>query len=432
MTRIRCQMAALLIMVFLIAACSTTTASNVKTKPVQETPTALPPLTADDVCPKSLHLPSTCQTPHSIRVAYGIESLYEKGFTGEGQTVVDMVSFGSPTLKQDMDVFDQTFGLPPVDLQVISPLHIPEADPRHDKEGWAGETTLDVQIIHSIAPKAKIIVLTSPVAETEGTQGLPEFRQLEQYIIDNKLGNIVSDSWGASEATLADTQGQQELQKWNDLLQQATMQHGITHFAASGDNGATDYVDLKGDKLADTPTSSFPSDSPWITGVGGTTLRRTNSALKETAWNGSGGGFSKFYQTPSYQQGLAKTEQQLFQNRRGIPDVAALADPFTGLAIYEHGFWTLGGGTSASAPVWAAIAAIGNQMAGRPLGFINPALYKLAASASYQHDFRNITSGNNSNGKVKGYTAGPGWSPVTGLGTPNAERLLPDLIAATQ
>jgi subtilase family serine protease len=421
----------LLITLFLITACSSTIGST-KTQPVDAKPTALPPLTQADICPKDLRLPSTCQTPRSLRIAYGVESLYEKGYTGEGQTVVDMVSFGSPTLKQDMDVFDQTFGLPAVDLQIISPLHVPESDPHHDKEGWAGETTLDVQIIHSIAPKAKIVVMVSPISETEGTQGLPEFRQLEQYIIDHKLGNIVSYSWGASELTLTDQKGQQELQKWNDLLQQATQQDGITHFTASGDNGATDYADQQGEKIATVPTTSFPADLPWVTSVGGTNLKRIGTAIQETAWNRSGGGFSRFYQTPSYQQEPAKAQQSLFQNRRGVPDVAADADPFTGLAIYEDNLWTLGGGTSASAPIWAAIMAIGDQMAGRPLGFINPALYKLATTDAYKHDFRSITSGNNSTGSVKGYSAGPGWNPVTGLGTPNAESLLPDLIAATK
>ena len=428
MIHIRCQMSFLLIVLLLATSCALTP-GGVKTQ--QVTPTAIPPLTKEDICPKGLRLPPTCQTPHSLRVAYGVETLYEKGYTGEGQTVIDMVSFGSPTLRQDMNVFDQTFGLPPVDLQIISPLHEKESDPHHDKEGWAGETTLDVQIIHAIAPKARIIVLTSPVSETEGVQGLPEFRQLEQYIIDNKLGNIVSYSWGASELTLTDGQGQQEIQKWTDLLQQASIQQKITHFSASGDNGATDYADKDGNKLASVPTTSFPSDSPWVTGVGGTTLRRIGSTLKETAWSGSGGGFSRFYQTPDYQQSLASAQQKLFQNHRGVPDVAAEADPFTGLAIYQNNFWTLGGGTSASAPIWAGIMAIGNQMAGHPLGFINPALYKLSTSETYQQDFRSITSGNNSNGSVKGYSAGPGWNPVTGLGTPNAEKLLPDLIATT-
>ena len=104
------------------------------------------------------------------------------------------------------------------------------------------------------------------------------------------------------------------------------------------------------------------------------------------------------------------------------------------MAFYQDGAWSLAGGTSASAPLWAGVIAIANQMAGHPLGFINPGLYKLSQSSNYTQDFHDITNGNNSvNSKgvtVPGYSAVPGWDPTTGLGTPNAEKLLPDLIAA--
>jgi subtilase family serine protease len=157
------------------------------------------------------------------------------------------------------------------------------------------------------------------------------------------------------------------------------------------------------------------------------------STFEETAWDHSGGGFSAFYSTPSYQQTLPASVRQILKNRRGVPDVSGDADPATGLAIYAGG-WQLGGGTSASAPLWAAIAAIANQMAGHPLGFLNPALYKLAASSSYAQDFHDVTQGDNTQNvdgtQVPGYSAAQGWDPVTGLGSPNAEKLIPDLIAA--
>jgi subtilase family serine protease len=126
--------------------------------------------------------------------------------------------------------------------------------------------------------------------------------------------------------------------------------------------------------------------------------------------------------------------QNQFNNRRGVPDVAGDADPSTGLAFYmSGGGWDLAGGTSASAPLWAAFMAIANQMAGHPLGFINPALYKLAASSAYVQDFHDIIVGDNSVNnhqvQVQGYPAVPGWDPVTGLGTPVLDKLLPDLIA---
>jgi subtilase family serine protease len=148
----------------------------------------------------------------------------------------------------------------------------------------------------------------------------------------------------------------------------------------------------------------------------------------------SGGGFSSFFTTPSYQLTLPATVQNQLQHRRGVPDIAGDADPSTGLAFYiSNGGWNLAGGTSASAPLWAAFMAIADQMAGHPLGFINPALYKLAATSTYAQDFNDITVGNNSVDRdgvqVKGYYAVPGWDPVTGLGTPILDKLLPDLIA---
>ncbi len=180
------------------------------------------------------------------------------------------------------------------------------------------------------------------------------------------------------------------------------------------------------------PTTSFPADSPWVTSVGGTTLQRDGSTFSEQAWDGSGGGFSRFYQRPAYQQILPPAVQNLLGNRRGVPDISGVADPQTGLAFYLDGQWSLAGGTSASAPLLAGIMAIANQMAGHPLGFINPTLYKLATSKAYAQDFHDITIGDNTNirANVTGYPAVPGWDPVTGLGTPNAAKLLPDLIAA--
>jgi len=399
-------------------------------------------LTTADICPNLPGYPvrrTYCYTPHQLQVAYGVESLINQGFTGKGQTVVDIVSFGSPTLQEDMDTFDSRFGLPNITLQIISPIRTVPFDPHNkDMTGWAGETTLDVQLIHALAPDAGIVVLTSPVSETEGTIGLPEFLQLEQYAVTHHLGSIISNSWGASEVTLKDTAGQQEVYKWDAFLQQATMQQNITFFAASGDNGATDFTDFQVTKLSPTPTTSFITDEPWVTSVGGTSLIRNGAIVSETAWNSnggaSGGGFSIFFPTPSYQKTLPASVQSQFQNRRGVPDVSADADPLTGMAFYEDGQWSLTGGTSASAPIWAGLMAIANQMAGHPLGFINPGLYKLAQSSTYTQDFHDITIGDNSMNekgvRVQGYTATSGWDPVTGLGSPNAAKLIPDLIAA--
>src|SRR5947209_6723158 len=123
------------------------------------TPVAAPTDSATDICPPQLGLSPNCQTPQSMRIAYGLESLIQRGFTGKGQTIVDIVSFGSPSLQHDIDVFDKTFGLPAITLKVISPLNVPAYDPNNDRSGWAGETSLDVEIMHALAPGANIVVL---------------------------------------------------------------------------------------------------------------------------------------------------------------------------------------------------------------------------------------------------------------------------------
>lgn len=442
----RSTMTILVLLVLFMTACSPLTGStgnNATPTPTTHNPTASSPspsatttTTATQTCPSQLRSSPTCLTPQEMRAAYGVEPLLQKGFTGKGQTVVDIVSFGGPTLQQDLDTFDQQFGLPALKLQIISPLNEPIQDPYGDRAGWEQETELDIEIIHAIAPDAQIVVLTSPVAETEGTMGLPEFLQLEQYAIQHHLGNIISQSWGASELTLQDQQSQQELQKWNSFFQQATTQQGITFFASSGDAGAAEYTDMASKHLGAVPATSFPPDDPWVTAVGGTTLTQNGTAWNETVWNSgngaSGGGFSRFFQTPDYQKTLPAATLSALQNRRGVPDVAGDADPNTGLATYLAGQWTQAGGTSASAPLWAGIMAIADQMAGHPLGFINPTLYKLAESSHYAQDFNDVTSGNNSNATahVTGYAATPGWDAATGWGTPDAAKLLPDLIAA--
>jgi len=424
----------LLIVCLLLTACGPTN-NEATNKTNTQTQTSTP-----EVCPGELTKVPTCLALHALRTAYGIDSLIEKGFTGKGQTIIDITSFDSPTLQQDLKVFDQTFHLPPVDLQVISPIKEPEADPHQDKETWAEVTVQEVEVLHAIAPGAKIIVLESPVAETEGTFGLPQFRKLLQYAIDNKLGNIVSLRWNASEATLQDTPGQQELQKWNDLFQQGTTKDHVTYFATSSSTGSTNltvdgqhFVTVGDQHFMNVPTTCFPADSPWVTSVGGTNLLLTKagSTLVETGWGASGGGFSQFSQMPSYQKLLPAAVQQQFNNQRGIPDVSADEDAVTGLANYVKGQWGQAGGNSGT-PIWAGLQAIANQIAGHPLGFINPGLYKLATAASYQQDFHDITQGDNTNVQagVKGYLAAAGWDPVTGLGTPNAEKLIPDLIAA--
>jgi subtilase family serine protease len=429
--RLRWSHVALIAAVLALSACSYTTSFT------RALPTSTLGASAADTCPSQI-AGSNCYTPQSLRVAYGVEKLTEQGFTGKGQTVVDIVSYGSPTLQQDMDTFDRQFGLPPITLKILSPLGtVPFDATNKEMTGWAGETTLDVEIIHAIAPDAGIVVLTSPVDETEGTIGLPQFMQLEQYAVNNHLGFIFSQSWTASEATLTDQAGQQLVKQYTDFYQQIVTQQGYTVLNASGDNGATDYMDLAAKHLSPTRTVGFPADVPWVTAVGGTTLDHSGSSYDESAWTGSGGGASKFFAEPAFQQSLPQDVQASLGGQRGLPDVAADADPATGMAFYcscNGGGWDQAGGTSASAPLWAGIIAVADQMAGHPLGNVNPGIYKLGTSATASRDFRDITTGNNNVNQdglqVPGFQATAGWDEVTGWGAPQADHFIPDLIAA--
>lgn len=437
--RFRPYLLALIALLLLFPACSPVGSTPIAVPKATATATTrpTPTLTAADICPRLLNYNASiyCYTPHALRVAYGMEALTEQGFTGKGQTVIDIVSYGSPTLQQDIDVFDKQFGLPAITISVVSPLGtVPFNAKNNDMVGWAAETELDVEIIHAIAPGAGIVVMTSPVDETEGTIGLPQFLQLEQYAVAHHLGQIFSQSFVASETTLADNAGQQLVKTYTNFYQQITTKQGFTIVSGSGDHGATDFRDIAATQFSATPIVNFPADVPWVTAVGGTTLRRGPSSYDEVAWSGSGGGFSKFFSEPAFQEGLPQTLQRQLAGRRGLPDIAADANPSTGMAFYFAGQWGLTGGTSASTPLWAGMIAVADQMAGHPLGFINPVLYKLATSSKYAQDFRDITIGNNTFSQralqVQGFEAMPGWDAVTGLGAPHAEQLLPDLVAA--
>ena len=389
-----------------------------------------PPLDSD--CRAQLHI--SCFSPDEMQNAYSETPLLRAGFDGKGQTIVIVDSFGSPTLNDDLHHFDKDYGLPdPPSLKIYSPLGtVPFDVNNQDMVGWAQETNLDVQWAHALAPGASIVLLTSPVSETEGIQGMPEFRYLLSYALDHKLGEIISQSWGTAEETLFDNDGKGILNSFNTLYQRAASQH-VTVLAAAGDNGCVN-VDVNNHSYT-FPTVLFPAASPWVTAVGGTTLRAdTNGNYQsEVVWNSgngsaSGGGYSKYFLALRYQKGLPQA-----LHFRGVPDIAYDADTTTGVPVYlgfmPHPDYYYFGGTSAGAPQWAGLIALANQMAGHPLGNINDALYSIGEDANLApHAFHDITSGNNTQGNVTGYQAAPGWDPITGWGTPDASFLLPTLI----
>jgi subtilase family serine protease len=228
-----------------------------------------------------------CYSPQQIQKAYGLTPILKAGYTGAGETIVIIDSFGSPTIAQDLKTFDAAFGLPdPPSLSVLAPLGTVPFDPTNsDMVGWAEETSLDVEWSHAMAPGAKIVLLTSPVSETEGVQGMPQFLALEQYALQHKLGKIISQSWGATENTLFTPQGQLVFAGFEALYKEAALEH-VTVFASAGDNGSTDY-EIDGATLYPYPVIDYPASSPNVTSVGGTLLYADpeGNYQFETVWN---------------------------------------------------------------------------------------------------------------------------------------------------
>jgi subtilase family serine protease len=405
-----------------------------------------------------------CFSPEQLRAAYHLPALYAKGITGKGVTIMIVDSFGSPTIKADLAKFDRQFGYPaPPKFTVIAPAgKIPRFDPNNsDMTGWAGETTLDVEYAHALAPGANILLVESPVSETEGVTGFPQIVRAEEYALAHYKVGVISQSFSATEETF---KNHAQLDPLRAAYQDAARRQ-VTVLAASGDAGATDY---QSDEVNFYPrrVTSWPDSDPLVTAVGGTQLRPDGAGYTSVAWNdtydlawtmyaegstdpspaASGGGTSAFFARPSYQNGV----KAVTGAHRGVPDIAMSAACDGSVSVYSsyqpgQAGWSLACGTSEATPEFAAIVALADQVAGHPLGLINPALYRLAAR--HAPGIVDVTSGNNTvtfdrpatgrrPGKqitaekpvtVKGYPARKGYDLVTGVGTVNAERLVPEL-----
>lgn len=392
-------------------------------------------------CLAKLGIP--CYDPQEIRRAYDVTPLLNAGYTGKGQSIVIIDSFGSPTIRHDLHLFDQGFGLPdPPSFKILAPLGTVPFNPTKipDQVGWAAETTLDVEWSHALAPDANIVLMTSPVDETQGVQGMPQFLFLEQYALDHHLGKIISQSWATTEETLFG-KGEFVIDQFESFYARAAREH-VTVFASSGDTG-TANPNVNG-KIYPFPTVGFPASSPLVTAVGGTSLYAdaNGSYDREIVWDlsatkggATGGGISRFFGEPDYQRdNLPKSVQKLLNNHRGLPDVAYNGASNTPILIYlsflgpaKAGFYLIAG-TSEGSPQWAGIIADADQLAGHPLGFLNPAIYEIGNSNAYSKSFHDITVGNNSYGGIPGYQARPGWDPTTGWGSPKAATLVNELI----
>ena len=420
--------------------------TKVKGLKLVSTATPAPP---DLVCLEIFAAP--CYSPQQIREAYGLTSILNAGYTGTDQTIIIIDSFGSPTIAQDLKTFDAGYGLPdPPSFTVLSPLGTVPFDPNNsDQVGWAFETTLDVEWAHAMAPGANIVLLTSPVSETEGVQGMPEFLSLEKYALDHNLGKVISQSWSATENTLFTPAGQKVFKDFEEFYERAAREN-VTVLAAAGDFGTANPTLTPG-QFYPFPTVGFPASSPLVTAVGGTSLYADLAGKYEyeIVWNNAvitlatglegdagGGGVSQQFSEPAYQSLLPASVQKTLNHHRGIPDIAYNADPFTAILVYVgffpnpnfNGYYEIGG-TSEGSPQWAGIIADANQLAGHPLGFLNPKLYAMGAGGESSEFFHDIKFGSNAFpfNSVPGFIATPGWDLTTGWGTPNAENLVREL-----
>jgi subtilase family serine protease len=406
--------------------------------------------------------PSVCYDPYQIRKAYGIDKLITAGYTGRGKTIVIIDAFQSPNIVAQLNTYDTFYGLPSLNglggapnpslgtfTQVAPDGLTPFVTGNANMTGWAEEISLDVLWAHAIAPGANITLV---LAKSNNDQ---DILSATRYAVDNNLGDVISQSFGENETCIdPDTLAAQ-----HQLFADATRKN-ITLLASSGDQGSAQQTC---DGHSWTKVVSSPAVDPLVTGVGGTELHAAMYCLAqlgcnpatnptfgtyqgEIVWNeltsggteATGGGFSQIFDEPAYQQGTIHGGKS-----RGVPDVAYNAAIGHGVLTYLNipgipaGYYSFGG-TSAGSPQWAALVAIADQKAGGSLGFINAALYKISQdSTTYAANFHDITSGNNAALEIDstpavvsipGYSAGKGWDPTTGLGSPVADSLVDALI----
>ena len=384
-----------------------------------------------------------CYQPHQFWQAYDMKSLFKSGINGAGKTIVIVDSFGSPTIQSDIKTFDEAFKLPPAHVSVIQPAGpVPAWDPGNSTMvGWAEETSLDVEMAHTMAPGAKILLVEAPVAETEGVTGFPQMMQAENYVINHHMGDVISQSFGATEQTFPSFAALQELR----YAFKNAAAHGVTVLGSSGDAGVSGFQ-LDGVHYYPFRVNSWPSADPLVTSLGGTQLHldhEGNRLAPDNVWNDSalfgspaagGGGLSEFFSKPAYQRSV----EGVVGSHRGTPDISMSA-AVNGAALVYLGFpgitpgWYLFGGTSEASPLFSGIVADAAQAAGHDLGLLGPSLYGLGAS--HAPGVVDVTAGDNTVAVPKdkatvvvpGYPAGPGYDMSSGLGTADGAQLVHEL-----
>jgi hypothetical protein len=361
--------------------------------------------------PPNLVLNQSAFAPSQIRHAYGFDQIaftdghHTVAGDGRGQTIAIVDAFDDPNIASDLALFDQTYGLPAppsfTKLDQFGGTNYPAGN-----TSWPLETSLDVEWSHAVAPGANIVLVEANSAS------FPDMMTAVDTARHLPGVSVVSMSWGLWEAEVALSYSIPAL---DGVLTTPSGHSGITFVASAGDTGSAEAPE-------------WPSISPNVLSVGGTTLTRADSQGtygSETAWTLGGGGISTTETEPSWQQLVQST------GRRTNPDVSYNGDPQTGYAVYDSipynsttgsgvGWWQVGG-TSAGSPQWSALLAIANQ--GRALtrqGPLNQAqviMYSLSTA-----DFHDITTGTN------GYPADTGYDLATGIGTPIANVVVRDLV----
>ncbi len=395
-----------------------------------------------------------CYGPQQIWQAYNLNPLYNAGINGAGRTIVIIDAFQNPYIQTDLAAFDQVFGLPdPVFHQDapdgLTPFDFNDAN----MVGWAGEISLDVQWAHAIAPAAKIELVLAKSNQDE------DILRATKWAIEHNVGDVISQSFGENENCV-----DSNLLKQEHAIFQAAVNKGITLFASSGDEGS---AQLTCDGNSWTQVASSPASDPLVTAVGGTelfaafdcrggcpegspvpgtydheiTMNEPAGFLTQGSF-ATGGGFSDIYGRPGYQKGVANTRD----GKRGVPDVAydgtinhgVVASCAACVGVNAPAFFIFGG-TSSGSPQWAALTALADQQAGKRLGQINEALYKIGQNpAWYASAFHDITVGDNAVTEfdaannpvdVPGFDALTGWDAATGWGSPNGANLIALLVS---
>lgn len=342
-------------------------------------------------------------TPLDLAELYCFPTQYD----GSGETIA-IIELGGGFDQAELDTYFAGLGITGPSVTAVG-VDGAKNVPGGDSAGADGEVLLDIEVAGALSPGAEVVVYFAPNTDAGFVDAVSEATHAAV------TPTAISISWGQNEDAWT-AQARHALDQ--AFVDAASL--GITVTAAAGDNGSSDGASDGRDH------ADFPASSPHVLACGGTTLRASAGLVKsETVWNNgvgagaTGGGVSDVFPLPSWQKTAGVPASSRGTAGRGVPDVAAVADPTTGYEVLVDGEKKVYGGTSAVAPLWAALVARMAQATGQPFGLLHPRLYGPASAAPTLAGFRDITAGNNGS-----FAARAGWDACTGLGVPDGEALL--------